>query len=111
MQFNRTGRFHRILRVTGPTHNLLGLEFVAGAESGVVEMVDLASWSGPPTLAAEEVRRAVQEGIQAAHQVLGSTVQARAIEFDATDSPPIRIYVAPARRPTERGVRREPFEG
>ena len=107
MEFSRSGRFYRAVRITGPGHNLLGLDLVEAP--GEVAVIDLAPASSPPGLSAAEVSREVKEGVEAANRELGTAFHVAAIEFLSSDTPPLRVYAGLAWRIVERLAKREPF--
>lgn len=93
MQYRFDGEFHRLSRVTGPTHNFLALVLADAAWSGApsVEPLDVGD-RGSPRLDAGEVARAVCEGVAEANREFGCDYAARRIQFVPSDSPPTTVY-------------------
>ena len=94
MQFSRSGDAVQVIRITGPAHNLLRLEF--GVTSGAVQVRNLDQ-SGSARLQADEVEREVLRGVAEANASSGNKVSVRAIDYVASDTPPASIYCALAR--------------
>jgi hypothetical protein len=89
MQFTRQGDLVRVLHVTGPTHNLLGLQLVnEPAEPEIEELII----PGPRLLTSSDVQREVCAGVASANAELGSRFAARRIQFVPSDSAPAGIY-------------------
>lgn len=111
MQFVRNGNLYQVVRITGPTHNVLGIEF---AEPGVapLDVVIEASEANPretPRLAATAVRDNVLLGVQDANVELETTLVVKRIRFVPADSPPSETYRLLARSIVHRLVQGEPF--
>ena len=86
-------RFHRITRITGPTHNFLGLSFTDQAES--IRMGSLfleENCSCPVVLEPLEVKEHVLRGVEEANQDLGTGYKINYIEYVANDSGPAPVY-------------------
>jgi len=91
MHFTRIEGFDVVVRITGPTHHFLGIEFGPGtAREARVEDVALerSRREGPPPDPArsDAVRREVAAGVAAANERLGSRLGVRAIRY-CTDDP------------------------
>jgi len=106
VNFSRYGDWYRASRVTGPTHNLLGLEF--GSSAHDVEVVAHPG-KGQSLLDPEAVLREVQLGIGDANSVLKSDYSILRIEFVLDDSGPVEVYRWLARLIVERLHAGEPF--
>ena len=93
MQYRFDGEFHRLSRVTGPTHNLLALALADAAWSGAPAVEPLDAGEGSAShLDAAEVARAVCEGVVEANREFGCDYAARRIQFVPSDSPPAAVY-------------------
>ena len=109
MQFVREGGLFKVVRVTGPTHNYLGLAF-RDQEDAEVEIDVMDIRPGEPTrLKADEVKAEVLAGVDAANRSLGTSYRVRRIQFVRSDSPPVEIYRHLAVKLVERVERGEPF--
>jgi|SRR5579863_1883109 len=92
MQFYRDGNFFKVVRVTGPTRNILCAEIVKGSESiRAIECLPLRPGE-KASLDQNAVLRQVQMGFQDASKRLGIYVTARRLQFLPSDSPPAEVY-------------------
>jgi hypothetical protein len=111
MQFSRTDKCFRVIRVTGPAHNLLGIEF--GENSGSTDRVVVESLptenGGTACLSETEVRENVMLGVADANNELGTGFVVRRIQFIPTDSPPAETYRFLARNIINRLAKGLPF--
>ena len=112
MQFHTDGKVFKIVRITGPTHNYLGLSF---SEDGV-DHIDIESMplgeDGPARLSAVDVCKFVRLGIERANSELSSSYRLKKIQFVLSDSPPVEIYADLARHIVERmHLRRNAYNG
>ena len=89
MHFSRSDDTVEVVRITGPTHNLLRLEL--GTAPGAIEVQNLDE-SGPVQLRADEVEREVLCGIAEANAQFGTNIAVRGICYAASDSPPVSTY-------------------
>ena len=97
MQYTRHGDLHRVVRITGPTHNLLGIEF-GGTDSFACAVERL----GPPTNASnqlgdEEVKVWVLRAVARANAEFGSDLVVRRIQYVADDTRDSNVYAILAR--------------
>jgi hypothetical protein len=91
MQFSRDGDWYQVVRITGPSHNLLALQLgESGAPEPIVER--LAVGEGATSLDAKDVQRQVVEGVTEANADLGTNFHVAAIRFVTTDTPSSSIY-------------------
>ena len=102
MQFVRDGELFRVISITGPTHNLLGLMF--GGQEGDEVDIDVMDIKPDETkqLDATEVKRQVCEGVDAANQAFGTRYLLKRIQFVPSDSPPAENYRTLAMKVVER---------
>jgi hypothetical protein len=114
MQFVRLGNSFRVARITGPSHNLLGIELGEGrtlAEDPSIGVLSLAADGEPGVLlSASEVRDAVLMGVAEANEELGTIYSVKQIEFVPSDSPPAETYRFLARAIIERLNKGQAFE-
>ena len=85
MRVLKNGDVFLATRITGPTHNMLALDFTAGRDSYVK---DLADTDGPPDFAAkveDQVLRGFDELGVAREELVG-------IQFDGGDTPSDSAY-------------------
>ncbi|NMO21076.1 hypothetical protein HPC49_48015 [Pyxidicoccus fallax] len=92
MHFSQANGVYRVVRVTGPKHNLLGLRLAPRDEGGSVEVIDLETGRSPPRLAPEDVKTAVLRGLQRANDSFATHYRPLRIEFVGSDSPPAGAY-------------------
>jgi len=103
MQFNFDGELYKVVRITGPTHNYLGLAFMPPGTSGIVRVEPITLKPDEPVrLRPDEVREKVLEGISEANSELGTSYRPSRIQFVIGDSRPAEIYRMRARRIIER---------
>jgi len=109
VQFLVDGDVYRVVRITGPTHNMLGLKFVTGDEPNDLKLEPLSSDADVQgaTLRPDEIRHNVLEGVADANRTLGTNYRVGLIQFLPSDSPPVVVYRELARRLVERIVRGE----
>jgi hypothetical protein len=92
MQYIFDGEFHKVIRITGPKHNLLGIAFTnEGGKTIEVEALKKTDDKGG-TIDAEGVKEQVILGINEANTELGVNYNIRKIQFVPTDTPPISVY-------------------
>lgn len=93
MQFSRKGTIYRVARITGPKHNLLGIEFQNSSDlvEPIVEALPAEQTSGV-MLNAEEVASQVLAGISQANEGLGMSFKAIRIQYVPSDSGPVDVY-------------------
>jgi hypothetical protein len=92
MQFSERNGVHRVVRMTGPGHNLLGLRLTLQPGAVPTEVVDLEAGRAPPRLQPGEVEAAVLRGLQRANEAFSTAYRAERIEYVGSDSPPVRVY-------------------
>lgn len=92
MQFVQEGDLFKVIHVTGPTHNYLGLMFGGQDGSDIdIDVMDIKP-NEPKTLKADDVERQVREGVEAANVAMGTRYRVQRIQFVPSDSPPADIY-------------------
>jgi hypothetical protein len=91
MNFSRNGDWYQVSRITGPSHNFLGLKF--GESSASPPVVEFSSvGTGAEEIEADDVQRQVLEGLYEANAQLGTAYHIAAIRFVTTDTPSLSIY-------------------
>ena len=88
MHFWKKGEMYMISRITGPQHNLLGLEFWPSGAKGeiVVEEVHI-SGEEVARLEAAAVKDRVRRGVDEANRMYGTSLQVRRMQFVPSDTP------------------------
>jgi len=111
MMFSRVGSLYRVARITGPAHNLLGLEFHDHSVSSDVVVDKLQSPDGPETggLPEAQVRDAALAGVEEANKDRGTSYSVKRVQYIPADSPPTDVYRFLARCIVERIDNRQPF--
>jgi hypothetical protein len=100
VKFHSDGITYKAVRITGPAHNLLGMEFASSDavdDAVLVEPVHLKPME-PARLTAGEVQKWALEGLRQANEELGADFRVRRIMFVASDSPPAEVYCELAKR-------------
>jgi hypothetical protein len=97
MQYTKNGGLHRLVRITGPAHNLLGIEF--GGENPADCIVErLGTSAGQRTeLSDEEVKGWVLLAVAKANAELGTTLIVQRIQYVADDTRDEKAYALMAR--------------
>ena len=89
MQFSKQEDLIRVVRISGPAHNLLGLQF--GDHAQAPELEELSA-PGRHNLQAADVAREVMAGVDEAAGELGLTLRLQRIQFVASDTGPASVY-------------------
>jgi len=91
MQFIKDGEVYKVIRITGPTHNIVGLVFsdIPNCEINVVPLGEKTEIS---KISAEAVKKQVIEGLELINSELGLQYKIKEIQFDPSDSPSKCIY-------------------
>lgn len=111
MQFFYDGRVYRVVRITGPSHNLLGIQFSEIAEGSPV-VHDL--WDGDPTralIAAGDVEQQVLSAVEETNSEFNVDYRVQMIQFVSSDTPSSTVYRDLARELLERIVYGGQFKG
>lgn len=93
MQYFRDGDTYKIVRVTGPHHNMLTLVLSPKTDhpAEIVEALPCPAGESE-LLTAEEVRHQVCEGVAEANAHRGSSFHVERIQFVPSDTPPATVY-------------------
>jgi hypothetical protein len=108
MQFIHDGLFHKVARITGPSHNLLGLEFTLEIPVRPPRIV-LRPAAAASSLNADAVIGEVIAGIDEANQAFGTHLNVTAIQYLTDDTPPEATYRLLAFSLVERLAKNLPF--
>jgi hypothetical protein len=90
MKFIDRHPLYRIIRTTGPTHNLLGLQISSEPIIGEPGVEALDGNTGG--LDGQEVAAQVMLGIAQAGAELQVTFHIQKVEYVSADSPPVEVY-------------------
>ena len=90
MDFSRDQEWYQISRITGPTHNKLGLKF--GQSEGLPTIEALSVGDGEAKIVAEVVQQQVLEGVAEANAEFGTDYHVAAIRYVVTDTPSSSVY-------------------
>ena len=108
MQFSRDGEWYQVIRITGPSHNLLALQFDApGASGPTVERLSVSNEA--PVIEADDVKSQVLDGVAEANAYLGTAYSVAAIRFVTTDTPSLSIYRSLAKVIVEQVTQEDTF--
>ncbi len=88
MRVIRDGEFFKLVRITGPSHNMLSVRYGATGTAGV-EVLDKNADEGLPI---DQVKQHVLAGVAEANETLDAEYKVEEIQFLRGDSPPIEIY-------------------
>ena len=93
MQFIDKAPLYRIIRITGPHHNLLGLEIAAEPmeHEPEIEALDRDS-SKPARLDGREVAAQAMLGVEDACRELNKKYWIEKIQYVSDDTPPVEVY-------------------
>lgn len=109
MQFVRDGDLFKVVSITGPTRNYLGITFGGQEETGIdIDVMDIRP-DEPGYLEADDVEAEVLAGVEAANKLLGTSYRVQRIQFVRSDSPPAETYRNLAMKLVERVESKEPF--
>lgn len=100
MWYSINGDFHRVVRITGPTHNLLGLSFSEDAPEAV--SLERLADSSERAIDEDRLKRAILSAVAEANAALKTDYHVRRIQYVPTDTPDPAIYSSLARRIVER---------
>ena len=109
MRYSIKGNSFRVMRITGPAHNLLGLSFSQGTPGAVV--VEKLASSPERTIDEDQLREAVLSGVDAANASHETNYHVSRIQYVPTDTPDLGIYSLLARRIIERLATGVNYEG
>lgn len=113
MQFSQDDKWHQVVRITGPNHNLLGIE-LSEREAGfspTVELLPTGQEQSSYPIAPEDVRREVIGGVSEANAQLGTNYRVARIRYVPSDTPPVDVYYYLAKSLIERLARQDTFVG
>lgn len=92
MQFINETPFYKIIRITGPTHNFLGLELSENPTGTAPVLEDLNTDIQKTQLNTEELFNCVMEGVRLARCEFNQDFYVTRIQYISSDSLPIKIY-------------------
>jgi hypothetical protein len=111
MRYTKDDSWYQVVRITGPAHNLLGIEFdETGTQMpAVVEMSARGSQQHAHELLSDDVRREVIKGVSEANALFGTSYRVGRIRYLPTDSPPVEVYGFLAKSIVERLAQNQGF--
>ena len=109
MRYSINGDFFRVMRVTGPAHNLLGLSFSQNAPEAVV--LERLAGSSEQTIDEDRLREAVLSGVDEANASLETDYHVSRIQYVPTDTPDLGTYSLLVRWIIERLASGTNYEG
>ena len=89
MRYSINGDFYRVMRITGPSHNLLGLSFSGGGHQGVI--LERLAASSDRSIDEAALEEAVVSAVDEANKALGTAYRLRRIQYVPTDTPDSQI--------------------
>jgi hypothetical protein len=92
MQFSIHKDIHRVSRIAGPFHNLLGLGLVSDKAAELVITKLDAIGPRKEELSAEDVQREVLQGVRDANAKFNTSYSVSQIQFVVNDTPPVAVY-------------------
>jgi hypothetical protein len=93
MQFIENAPFYKLVRVTGPQHNLLVLKLAPAPIEGQVAVQRLdADLECENPIAAEAVREQVVRAVKDYQAEVGSARFVEMVQYLGSDSPPVETY-------------------
>ena len=104
MRYTKVGEFYRVSRITGPSHNLLGLS-ISPDEPARVAMLKLRESQSTSQVDEEQLKQAVLGGLHEANAALGTSYFIDKIEYLPDDTPNLDVYSSLARSLIEHLVR------
>jgi hypothetical protein len=91
MHFSRDHEWYQISRITGPTHNKLGLKFGEG-EGSQPTIEALSVGDGEARIVAEVVQQEVLDGVAEPNAEFGTDYHVAAIRYVINDTPSSSVY-------------------
>ena len=89
MQFAYDGTFHKVARITGPTHNMLSLRLIDGLGSSAPSVVNIGNQG---SLNGGAVASAVLAGVAEANRRFDAHYSVAVLRYCEDDTPPESIY-------------------
>jgi hypothetical protein len=109
MRYSISGDFYRVMRITGPAHNLLGLSFSQGVPETVI--LERLADTSERTIDEGRLKQAILSGVDEANAALKADYHVCRIQYVPTDTPDLEIYSHLARRIVERLASGARYEG
>jgi len=92
MQFIFDGEVYKVIRVTGPSHNLLGISFSNSKNSLVETEILQISDNKNETIFGKDVKEQVLLGLNEINEELDTNYKIKKIQFVISDTPSDIIY-------------------
>jgi hypothetical protein len=109
VQFIDNAPFYKLVRITGPKHNLLVLKLspTMSSDEIVVERLDVANHCADP-ISADEVRSQVVRAAEEFLMASGPSISIELIQYLAGDSRPVDVYYEMAKEILKRAEAARP---
>jgi hypothetical protein len=91
MQYERDGKWRKVVRVTGPRHNFLAVALDAFRGKSAPEIEALGACKSP-RVRAEDVLSQVEEGVAQANSEFGTQFSVGGVQYLPDDTPGDAIY-------------------
>jgi hypothetical protein len=98
MQYLYDGELYKIVKITGPKHNMLALGFDEIIKT--IEVIDLekSNMNSAAKISSEDVKNQVLFGISEMNNELGTNYKVCKIQFIGSDTPSNSIYIELAKQ-------------
>ncbi len=106
MRYTKIGDFYRVSRITGPTHNLLGLS-LSHEKPTAVSVQRLREPESNPLIDERQLKQAVLDGVSQANAALGTNYHIDVIQYVPSDTSDISVYLFLAKSLIEQFVHAE----
>ncbi len=91
MQFLFDGVVYKVIKISGPKHNMLGL--VLGKNNRVIETIALKSTAGvQDNVSPIDVEQQVIRGVEEVYLEFGVKYEVKQIQFVSSDTPSANVY-------------------
>ncbi len=111
MQYFKDHNLYKVVRVTGPTHNYLGVSFGApGIDEVAVEPLKKSGEAGE-SVDEDELVQAVAAGVRLANATFGTSYQVAGIQYIPADAAMFDVYSMLANKIVERMQLADEYDG
>ena len=93
MQLIIDGNLYKVARITGPAHNMLGLEFLQKGDIGQLTIIDLETEKPNKEILTEDsIKAIVISAIEEFNREFKVDLRVKSIQFVSSDTPIIDCY-------------------
>lgn len=92
MQFVFDGKFYKVIKITGPTHNMLGLVLDKDKSHDIETIALKLKMDEKDNIDPLDVKSQVMSGIEAVNHELGVKYTVEKIQFVPSDTPSESVY-------------------